>query len=85
MEDTRRAGISTIDERRSPPCPDPAPVRLFDPEWRDDRVHIVYPLGPDPAWVNTEWQDILGESDTFVAHRPRSLVRLSIRRTPTGC
>ena len=42
-----------------------APARLFDPERPDDSEMIKYPLGPDPAWVNIECNDNLGELDTF--------------------
>lgn len=42
-----------------------APVRQFDPERPDDSKMIKYPLGPDPAWVNIECNDNLGELDTF--------------------
>jgi hypothetical protein len=41
------------------------PARQFVPEWRDDTEVIEYPLGPDPAWVNIECCDNLGETDTF--------------------
>jgi hypothetical protein len=57
-----------------------APTRQFEPEWRDDTEAVVYPLGPDPAWVNAEWQDILWESDTFV-DAPAPLPSVPLRLT----